>query len=44
VKAYGDVRRAQGYKGDDAGIKAELFGDMAQYTHREFAQCKGKVP
>ena len=44
VKAYGDIRRAQGYKGDDAGIKAELFGDMAQYTHREFAQCKGKVP
>jgi hypothetical protein len=44
VKAYGDLRRAQGYTGDDAGLKNELFGDMSQYTHREMAVCKGKVP
>jgi hypothetical protein len=44
VKAYGDIRRAQGYDGDDDGIKDELFGDMAKYTHREFEVCKGKVP
>jgi hypothetical protein len=42
VKAYGDIRRAQGYQGDDAGLQNELFGDAAKYTHREFAACAGK--